>query len=82
MLLYVWLLVGGARLIELVRRRDQALGLALAASFLALFVHALFYSGFLEDPITWLVLAVGAGWLSWRQAQRSAAERAAERAVA
>jgi hypothetical protein len=81
-LLYVWLLVGGARVIELVRRRDQALGLALAASFLALFVHALFYSGFLEDPITWLVLAVGAGWLSWRQAQRSAAERAAERTVA
>ena len=56
--LYVWLLVGGVRLIEPVRRREQALGLALAASFLALFVHALFYSGFLEDPITWLVLAV------------------------
>lgn len=81
-LLYVWLLVGGARLIELVRRREQALGLALAASFLALFVHALFYSGFLEDPITWLVLAVGAGWLAWQQAQRSAAERAAERTAA
>jgi hypothetical protein len=77
--LYVWLLVGGARLIEQVRRRDQGLGLALAASFLALFVHALFYSGFLEDPITWLVLAVGAGWLSWQEAQRTAAERARER---
>jgi hypothetical protein len=80
--LYVWLLAGGARLIELVRRREQALGLALAASFVALFVHALFYSGFLEDPITWLVLAVGAGWLAWGEAQRSAAERAAKRAVA
>jgi hypothetical protein len=45
-------------------------------------VHALFYSGFLEDPITWLVLGVGAGWLSWQRAQRSAAERAHERAVA
>ncbi|HEY7599658.1 MAG TPA: O-antigen ligase family protein [Candidatus Limnocylindrales bacterium] len=77
--LYVWLLAGGARLIELVRRREQALGLALAASFVALFVHALFYSGFLEDPITWLVLGVGAGWLSWREAERSASERAAER---
>ena len=77
--LYVWLLVGGVRVIEQVRRREQALGLALAASFLALFVHALFYSGFLEDPITWLVLAVGAGWLSWHQAQRTAAERAHER---
>jgi hypothetical protein len=82
LLLYAWLLVGGARLIEQVRRRDQALGLALAVSFVALFVHALFYSGFLEDPITWLVLAVGAGWLSWQQAQRSASERSAERAVA
>jgi hypothetical protein len=80
--LYVWLLVGGVRLIEQVRRRDEAIGLALAASFVALFVHALFYSGFLEDPITWLVLAVGAGWLSWQAAQRSAAERARERVVA
>jgi hypothetical protein len=80
--LYAWLLFGGVRLLEQVGRRDQALGLALAASFLALFVHALFYSGFLEDPITWLVLAVGAGWISWRQAQRSAAERARERAGA
>ena len=31
----------------------------------ALFVHALFYSGFLEDPLTWLVLAVAAGQLTW-----------------
>jgi O-Antigen ligase len=80
--LYVWLLAGGVRLIELVRRREQALGLALAASFVALFVHALFYSGFLEDPITWLVLAVGAGWLSWQVVERPAAERATERAAA
>jgi O-antigen ligase len=80
--LYVWLLVGGALLIEAVRRRELALGLALATSFLALFVHALFYSGFLEDPITWLVLAVGAGWLAWHDAARSASERAAARAAA
>ena len=80
--LYVWLLVGGARLIEEVRRREQTLGLALATSFLALFVHALFYSGFLEDPITWLVLAVGAGWLAWHDDQRTAGERSAARAVA
>jgi hypothetical protein len=63
LLLYVWLLAGGARLIELVRRRDQALGLALAATFIALFVHALFYSGFNEDPITWVVLGVASGFL-------------------
>jgi hypothetical protein len=80
--LYVWLLVGGALLIATVLRRDRALGLALTASFLALFVHALFYSGFLEDPITWFVLAVGAGYLAWHglhDPRPSAAERARER---
>ncbi len=80
--LYVWLLAGGAILIAAVLRRDRALGLALTASFLALFVHALFYSGFLEDPITWLVLAVGAGYLSWHglhDPRPSAAERAEQR---
>jgi hypothetical protein len=76
--LYVWLLVGGARLIAAVHRRERALGLALGASFLALFVHALFYSGFLEDPITWLVLAVGAGYLSWHE--RAEVATASERA--
>jgi hypothetical protein len=79
--LYVWLLAGGVRLIASVRRHDEALGLALGASFLALFVHALFYSGFLEDPITWLVLAVGAGYPTWmeRSAVSTAAQRARER---
>jgi O-antigen ligase len=80
--LYAWLLVGGVRLIARVRRRDEALGLALGASFLGLFVHALFYSGFLEDPMTWLVLGVAAGWLTWQQAQMTAAERARARAAA
>jgi hypothetical protein len=80
--LYVWLLVGGVLLIARVRRRDEAFGLALGASFLALFVHALFYSGFLEDPLTWLVLGVGAGWLSWLESQMTAAERARARAAA
>jgi O-antigen ligase len=60
--LYAWLLVGGAWLILQVRRRDEALGLALAAAFVGLFVHALFYSGFLEDPITWLVLGIAAAY--------------------
>jgi O-antigen ligase len=62
--LYAWLLVGGARLILQLRRRDEALGLALAAVFIGLFVHALFYSGFLEDPLTWLVLAIAAAYCS------------------
>jgi O-antigen ligase len=62
--LYAWLLGGGAWLILQVRRRDEALGLALGAAFVGLFVHALFYSGFLEDPITWLVIAIAAGYCS------------------
>jgi hypothetical protein len=45
-------------------RRQRALGLSLAAVFLALFVHSLAYSGFFEDPITWLVLAVASAYLS------------------
>jgi putative inorganic carbon (hco3(-)) transporter len=80
--LYVWLLAGGVHVIARVRRRDEAFSLALGASLLALFVHALFYSGFLEDPLTWLVLGVGAGWLSWTESQMTAAERAKARTAA
>ena len=65
LLLYAWLIVGAAVVLLAVRRLEPAFGLALGAAFLALFVHALFYSGFLEDPITWFVLAAGAGHLSW-----------------
>jgi O-antigen ligase len=60
--LYAWLLVGGAWLILRARRHDEALGLALGVAFLGLFVHALFYSGFLEDPLTWLVIAIAAAY--------------------
>ena len=63
-LLYVGLLAGTAATLLSVWRRHRALGLSLAAVFLALFVHSLAYSGFFEDPMTWLVLAVGAAYLS------------------
>jgi hypothetical protein len=80
--LYLWLLAGGARAIAEVRRRNNSLGLALGASFLGLFAHALFYSGFLEDPITWVVLGVAAGWLASAEASATPAERAEARRVA
>jgi putative inorganic carbon (hco3(-)) transporter len=63
LLAYLALLVAAALLVEAVRRQDAALGLTLAATLIALFVHSLFYSGFFEDPITWLALAIAAGYL-------------------
>jgi len=66
LLAYLALLAGAARTIDAVRRRDPALGLTLAAVFVALFVHSLFYSGFVEDPITWVVLGVAAGFIAAR----------------
>ena len=79
LVLYIWLLIGGARAIAAVRRLDDGLGLALGAAFLGLFVHALSYSGFLEDPLTWLVLALAAGYLAHNESIASAAERAKAR---
>lgn len=64
--LYVALLAGAVKTILDVRRRDAALGLGLGAALLALFVHSLFYSGFIEDPLTWFVLAVAAGSVAQR----------------
>jgi O-antigen ligase len=63
-LLYLALLAGSAATLLAVWRRHRALGLSLAAVFLALFVHALAYSGFFEDPMTWLVLAVASAFLA------------------
>lgn len=81
--LYAWLIAGGARMIWAVHRLDPPLGLALAAAFLGLFVHALFYSGFLEDPLTWVVLGVGAASLGWsRRDDGARRERAAQAAAA
>lgn len=37
---------------------------AILAAFVALLVHTLAYAGFFEDPITWVLLAVGAS-LAW-----------------
>ncbi len=63
---YLALLGGAAVLIERVRRLDPPLGLGLGAVLLTLFVHSLAYSGFFEDPVTWLTIAVAASFLLWR----------------
>jgi hypothetical protein len=76
--LYAWLLAGGVRLMLRVRNVNEPLGLALLVSLLGLFVHALFYSGFLEDPLTWLVIGVAAAWCAQQPApSRRRAEAAA-----
>ena len=62
--IYVLLLAAAVRMILLLRRRDVALALSLGAVLLALFVHALAYSGFFEDPVTWLALGIGAAFLA------------------
>ncbi len=60
---YLALLGGAAWLIGRVWRLDPPLGLGLGAVLLALFVHSLAYSGFFEDPVTWLAIAVAASFL-------------------
>jgi O-antigen ligase len=62
--IYTLLLAAAIRMILLLRRRDLALALSLGAVLLALFVHALAYSGFFEDPVTWLTLGIGAAYLA------------------
>lgn len=52
---------------------------AVAAAFVALLVHTLMYAAFLEDPLAWALLALGAA-LAAQAAPASAAERAAARA--
>lgn len=48
----------------LAMRREQALGLCLLAVLTLLFVHSLSYSGFFEDPFTWLVVGLAAACLA------------------
>jgi hypothetical protein len=62
--LYVVLLLAAIRMLALLRETLPTLALALGAVLLALFTHSLAYSGFFEDPITWLTLGVGAAYLA------------------
>jgi hypothetical protein len=52
---------------------------AVGAAFLALMVHTWLYADFLEDPVTWVLLATGSALITQRAAQASAAARAAQR---
>lgn len=63
--LFAWLTVGATRMLLGLLRLEPGLGLALLAALLGLFVQALFYPGLLEDPFTWLLLGIAAGYLTW-----------------
>ena len=80
--LYGLLLAAAARAILLLRRWRDDLALALGAVLLALFVHALAYSGFFEDPITWLALGVAAAYLAVPAPARDAAAETTEAGAA
>ena len=65
---YLAFLAGAAVLVERLRRRAPTLGLALGAVLLALVVHSLAYSGFFEDPVTWVAVGVAcAAWCHTRE---------------
>jgi O-antigen ligase len=53
----LWVMTAGLR----GRRAGRA---AVLAAFVALLVHTMSYAGFFEDPITWVLLAVGAALAS------------------
>jgi hypothetical protein len=61
---YCGFLYGAGRASFLTLQRDRALGLALLGSLTVLVVHSLAYSGFLEDPFTWFVVALAGACLA------------------
>ncbi len=69
--LYVALLAGTGRALARLVRLDEPFGVALAAVFLALVVHSLAYSGFFEDPLTWLALGLTSSALVAARARRA-----------
>ena len=84
---YVVFLLGAVALFVAARARDEALGLALGAVFLVIFVHAISYSGFFEDPLMWGTLGVAAAATAARRpvlhvGEAPTSTRLAPRAVA
>jgi O-antigen ligase len=61
---YAFFLLSAYGVLRAAERRERAAGLGLAAVFVVLVVHSLFYAGFFEDPLTWGSLAVAASLLA------------------
>ncbi|HLW93742.1 MAG TPA: O-antigen ligase family protein [Solirubrobacteraceae bacterium] len=60
LLAYLAVLIAAGLALARGRLRDDVVRTAILAAFTALVVHSFFYADFLEDPITWTLLAVGA----------------------
>jgi O-Antigen ligase len=66
LVLYLLVLAGEGLALVRLHRLDAWLALTLAAVLLGLFVHSLSYSGFFEDPLTWLVFGLTSAFLAAR----------------
>ncbi|HXV34938.1 MAG TPA: O-antigen ligase family protein [Gaiellaceae bacterium] len=62
--LYLAFLAATVKATLLLMRRDRVIGLSLLATFTVLVVHSLFYSGFFEDPFTWMIVGLAAAALA------------------
>jgi O-antigen ligase len=58
---------GGSPAVTGPARQQLIARAAILATFTALLVHTMAYAGFFEDPITWVLLAVGASLAAARQ---------------
>jgi putative inorganic carbon (hco3(-)) transporter len=63
----------GTGLLTTADGRANLARIAVAAAFTALVVHTFFYADFLEDPTTWVLLALGTALAPRRAAQRPTA---------
>ncbi len=73
--LAVYLALLAAALARLLRGASFSLGRSvIAAAFLALLLHTMVYAAFLEDPLTWTLLAVGTALWRHERAPQDAPE--------
>lgn len=78
--LYLGFLAGAAWTLLALRRRAEALALALLALLVVVFVHSLAYGVFFEDPLLWAGLGIAAAALAARELAEPAPARERPRA--
>lgn len=70
--LFIAACAGVWRTLRRLRLRHEPLAIGVASCLVALFVHSLGYSNLIEDPLTWLLVAIPCSWLALpdREARR------------